>query len=118
MYVLDTNVLSELRAGKPRVEPAVIRWAESIPFTQIYLSAITILEVEQALLLQDQVIFRTIAALCSLIHMSSEIVFSALHNIPRIGKGRHPSAFQISPGVATGMIEVKMRKNDGSDVAG
>ena len=31
MYVLDTNVLSELRAGKSRIEPAVIRWAQSVP---------------------------------------------------------------------------------------
>lgn len=46
MYVLDTNVLSELRAGKSRIEPAVIRWAQSVPLNRIYLSAITILEVE------------------------------------------------------------------------
>ncbi|WP_431276811.1 type II toxin-antitoxin system VapC family toxin [Variovorax ureilyticus] len=46
MYVLDTNVLSELRAGKSRIEPAVIHWAQSVPLNQTYLSAITILEVE------------------------------------------------------------------------
>ena len=50
MYVLDTNVLSELRAGKPRAEPSVIRWAQSVPLKQIYLSAITILEVELGIL--------------------------------------------------------------------
>ncbi|SCK51754.1 hypothetical protein VAR608DRAFT_5214 [Variovorax sp. HW608] len=46
MYVLDTNVLSELRAGKSRIEPAVIQWAQSVPLSRIYLSAITILEIE------------------------------------------------------------------------
>lgn len=50
MYVLDTNVLSELRAGKPRAEAAVIQWAQSVPLHQIYISAITILEVERGIL--------------------------------------------------------------------
>ncbi|MDM0029811.1 hypothetical protein [Variovorax saccharolyticus] len=46
MYVLDTNVLSELRAAKPRADPAVIRWAQRVPLTPIYLSTLIMLEVE------------------------------------------------------------------------
>ena len=50
MYLLDTNVLSELRPGKPHAEPVVIEWAKSVPITQIYVSAITVLEIELGIL--------------------------------------------------------------------
>jgi toxin FitB len=50
MFILDTNVLSEMRIGKPRVEAAVVRWAQSVPLTQIYISAVTILEIERGIL--------------------------------------------------------------------
>ena len=50
MYVLDTNVLSELRPGKPRADQAVIRWAQSVSIGQTFISAITILEVELGIL--------------------------------------------------------------------
>ena len=49
MFVLDTNVLSELRPGKPNQSPAVRAWAASIPESRFYLSAITILEQEQGI---------------------------------------------------------------------
>jgi predicted nucleic acid-binding protein len=45
MYVLDTNVISELRKLK-RVDRAVLRWLESVPIEAQYLSAISIFEVE------------------------------------------------------------------------
>ena len=44
MFLLDTNVISELRAGKPAKSPAVRRWAAQQPVDTPYLSAITILE--------------------------------------------------------------------------
>ena len=44
MYLLDTNVVSELRRPKPR--PAVVRWVESVPGDQLYLSAVTIGEIQ------------------------------------------------------------------------
>ena len=47
MYLLDTDVLSELRKAKSgRANPNVIKWAKSTPATSLYLSAITILELE------------------------------------------------------------------------
>lgn len=47
MYLLDTNVVSELRkAGSSKPEPRVIAWAESVHTTELYLSVITIQELE------------------------------------------------------------------------
>ena len=46
MFVLDTNVISELRHGKPNQSPDVRAWAAAQPTSKLYLSAITILELE------------------------------------------------------------------------
>jgi toxin FitB len=46
MYVLDTNVVSELRPGKPHQSSAVMAWAGAMPASQFFLSAITLLEQE------------------------------------------------------------------------
>lgn len=50
MYVLDTNVISELRQGKPNQSPQVRAWAASLPTSQFFLSAISILELEKGVL--------------------------------------------------------------------
>jgi predicted nucleic acid-binding protein len=50
MYLLDSNVLSELRPGKPQQSPRVRAWAGSVPQRLFYLSAITILEQEEGIL--------------------------------------------------------------------
>ena len=50
MYVLDTNVISELRQGKPNQSPEVRAWAASQPASQLFLSAICILELEKGVL--------------------------------------------------------------------
>jgi predicted nucleic acid-binding protein len=46
MYVLDSNVISELRQGKAQPSPAVRAWAAQRPAHQLYLSAITVMELE------------------------------------------------------------------------
>jgi predicted nucleic acid-binding protein len=46
LFVLDTNVLAEWRYGKPNPSPAVRDWAGAQPASRLYLSAITILELE------------------------------------------------------------------------
>ena len=46
MFILDTNVISELRAGKPKQSAQVRRWAAKQPAEGLYLSAISILELE------------------------------------------------------------------------
>jgi len=51
VYLLDTNVLSELRkAGSGRAEPNVISWAKDKSTTSLFISAITILEIEMGIL--------------------------------------------------------------------
>ncbi len=50
MFVLDTNVISELRQGKPNQSPEVRAWAASQPASQLFLSAICILELEKGVL--------------------------------------------------------------------
>ncbi|WP_416778615.1 type II toxin-antitoxin system VapC family toxin [Xenorhabdus budapestensis] len=55
MYVLDTNVVSELRkirAGK--ADPNVAAWAESIDAADLFVSAITIMELELGVLLIER----------------------------------------------------------------
>lgn len=46
MFVLDTNVISELRHGKPHQSAEVRAWAAGQPSSKLFLSAITILELE------------------------------------------------------------------------
>ncbi|MEY2952710.1 MAG: hypothetical protein RLZZ401_797 [Pseudomonadota bacterium] len=50
MYVLDTNVISELRQGKPNQSPEVRAWAAGAPASQLFMSAICILELEKGVL--------------------------------------------------------------------
>jgi len=50
MYLLDTNVVSELRAGKAKQSQAVRAWADKLPATQLYLSSVTVLELEMGVL--------------------------------------------------------------------
>ena len=50
MFVLDTNVISELRHGKPHQSAKVRAWAAGQPSSQLFLSAITILELEMGIL--------------------------------------------------------------------
>lgn len=46
MFLLDTNVISELRHGKPRQSPEVRAWAAQQPSSRLFLSAINLLELE------------------------------------------------------------------------
>lgn len=50
MFLLDTNVISELRHGKPNQSIQVRRWAAEQSMGRLFLSAITILELEQGIL--------------------------------------------------------------------
>lgn len=53
MYLLDTNVLSELRR-RDRINPKVATWSDSIHPSDLFLSAITILEIEAGTLLIER----------------------------------------------------------------
>jgi predicted nucleic acid-binding protein len=54
MFLLDTNVISELRHGKPQQSAAVRAWAEEQPVQQLYLSSITVLELEMGVLRMER----------------------------------------------------------------
>ena len=47
MFLLDTNVISELRHGKPMQNAQVLAWAAGQIFDRFFLSSITILELEK-----------------------------------------------------------------------
>lgn len=52
MYLLDTNVVSELRKAKGgKADKNVKAWADSVSATSMFLSVITILELETGILL-------------------------------------------------------------------
>lgn len=55
MFVLDTNVVSELRKVRSgRANPGVAAWAEQVPSAQLFISAITIHELEHGVLLRER----------------------------------------------------------------
>lgn len=53
MYILDTNVVSELRKAK-KADRGVISWIRSVHAESLYLSAISILELEIGILLIER----------------------------------------------------------------
>jgi toxin FitB len=53
MYLLDTKVVSELRRAK-KAHPSVRMWAQNLPAASLYLSAISILELEIGVLLMER----------------------------------------------------------------
>ena len=55
MYLLDTNVLSELRKRRSgKISPAVEAWAGTIDQADMYLSVVTIMEVELGIALLER----------------------------------------------------------------
>ena len=52
MFVLDTNVISELRKAKAgKADRGVVTWASGVPSAHLFVSVITILELETGVLL-------------------------------------------------------------------
>ncbi|NIB40709.1 type II toxin-antitoxin system VapC family toxin [Pseudomaricurvus alkylphenolicus] len=55
MFLLDTNVVSELRKAKSgKADKNVVGWANGVSATRLYLSAITVLELETGILLVER----------------------------------------------------------------
>ena len=55
MYLLDTNVISELRkAASGKADKNVVDWANSVSATRLFLSVITVLELETGILLVER----------------------------------------------------------------
>ena len=55
MYLLDTNVVSELRKAKSgKADAGVIAWAAGLHASELFLSAISVLELEMGVLLVER----------------------------------------------------------------
>ena len=54
MYLIDTNVLSELRKPDQRVNPFVLQWSETLPQDDVWVSVITLMELERGMLLVER----------------------------------------------------------------
>lgn len=55
MFVLDTNVVSELRKIRlGKADPQVAAWADGVDAVSLYLSAITVLELEAGVLQMER----------------------------------------------------------------
>ena len=51
MYLLDTNIVSELRKLETgKIHPQVYRWIKSNGFTHTYISAVTLVEIQTGIL--------------------------------------------------------------------
>lgn len=56
MFILDTNVVSELRkAAAGRANNGVTEWANSVPATLMFMSVITLHELEHGVLLAERI---------------------------------------------------------------
>ncbi len=53
MYILDTNVISELRKAK-KAHQNVKKWAQALPSASLYISVISVLELEIGILLIER----------------------------------------------------------------
>ena len=53
MYILDTNVVSELRKAK-KADQNVTQWARPLPSATLYISVISVLELEIGILLLER----------------------------------------------------------------
>ena len=55
MFLVDTNVIAEMRRGRTgRADANVIAWADSIPAARLFLSVISVLEIEIGVLLAER----------------------------------------------------------------
>lgn len=55
MYLLDTNVVSELRKARARkAHPRVVAWARRVPVATLFLSVVTVQELEIGVLLAER----------------------------------------------------------------
>jgi len=55
MFLLDTNVVSELRkSGVGKADPNVVAWASSVDAARLFISAITLMELETGVLLAER----------------------------------------------------------------
>lgn len=122
-YLLDTNVLSELRPGKPQADPRVIEWAASVALSRQFISAISLAEIEIGILRleqrvppQGQALRRWFLALSRLFkNRTLTIDASAAHHYARL-QARRPfavnDAWIAATAQAHGLIVVTRNTRD------
>lgn len=55
MFLLDTNIVAELRKARSgKANKQVVHWASNVPATSLFISAITILEIELGVRLAER----------------------------------------------------------------
>ena len=79
MYLLDTNILSELRRPKPH--GAVLTWLEGVADTDLYLSAVTVGEIQAGI----EITRRQDAAKAAAIEAWLDAVMETRHVLPMDG---------------------------------
>ncbi|MFN3461571.1 MAG: type II toxin-antitoxin system VapC family toxin [Oceanibaculum sp.] len=79
MYLLDTNILSELRRPKPH--GAVLAWLEGVADTDLYLSAVTVGEIQAGI----EITRRQDAAKAAEIEAWLDAVMETRHVLPMDG---------------------------------
>lgn len=79
MYLLDTNILSELRRPKPH--GAVLTWLEGVADTDLYLSAVTVGEIQAGI----EITRRQDAAKAAEIEAWLDAVMETRHVLPMDG---------------------------------
>ena len=78
MYLLDTNIISELRKAKSgKADKKVVAWANSISTTSLFISANTVLELETGILLVERRDSKQAAVLRSWMDVHVLLAFSA-----------------------------------------
>ena len=53
MFILDTNVVSEMRR-LDKANPQVVAWASSTPLSQMFIATVTVMELELGILLMER----------------------------------------------------------------
>lgn len=54
MYILDTNVVSEFRKSEDRIDRRVSAWSRSVEAEQLFLSSVTVFELEIGVLQMER----------------------------------------------------------------
>ena len=98
MYLLDTNVVSELR--RPHPHPNVVRWIEEVAADELFLSAVTVGEIQAGIELtreQDVAKAEELETWLSAVLASYNVLPMNRNHIPGMGEAQ-ASPFRHSAG--------------------
>ncbi|MFD9308000.1 PIN domain-containing protein [Streptomyces sp. NPDC060048] len=93
IYLLDTNVAVEITT-RPKPAPAVVAWARSVPAPALYLSVITVAEIEAGIQGTPDLVRRTAFERA----LADIRVISTATGSPPSERGRHSPASLFTGG--------------------